>query len=53
MKCPPDQPATDSLGLPPGRYRIRVSKDGFIPVELEIVVGTLGGPSTNIVLNPG
>ena len=39
------------LGVPPGRYRLRITKDGYITQEQDVSV-TGGSPVANVQLEP-
>ena len=39
-------------GIPPGTYRLRVTKDGFASQEQTVTVSSLGGPIGNFALDP-
>jgi hypothetical protein len=40
------------LGVPPGTYRLRISKDGYISQERLVTVGEIGSPLADFQLEP-
>ena len=40
------------LGVPPGAFRIRITKDGYLPQDREVSASVYGGPVANFDLQP-
>jgi hypothetical protein len=40
------------LSVPPGRYRLRVTKDGYTPQEADATVTEVAGDRINFTLSP-